>query len=75
MMINTIAEFCNRRETNIFKLANDAGVSPSTLYRLRANPTSLPGADVLDKIFNLYPDATPNDLIRHIPDGVEGDAS
>lgn len=66
MMINTIAEFVESRGTNLHELAVRAGVSPSTLYRLRKNTHVLPDGKVMNGIFKVYPDATPNDLIRYI---------
>ncbi|NHC33800.1 helix-turn-helix domain-containing protein [Scytonema millei] len=68
MMSNTLRDFCEKRGTTLFKLATAIGVSPSNLYRLGKHTEQLPSLELIDKILNLYPDASIDDLIKHVRD-------
>lgn len=70
-MKNTLREFCDKNSTTLYKLAIAIQVSPSTLYRLAKHTESLPSPELMNKILNLYPMSTPNDLIKHTPDDTE----
>ncbi len=67
-MINTIAEYAQKRGITVHALAIEIGVPPSTIYRLRANPQSLPDNRTLDKIFKAYADVQLEDLMKYVPD-------
>jgi hypothetical protein len=65
MMINTIEEFAKSRGMTLYRLHVVTGVSSRTLYRLGKNKGSLPDKGVMDRILSAFPDASPNELIRH----------
>ncbi|MDV2992127.1 MAG: hypothetical protein N4J56_001781 [Chroococcidiopsis sp. SAG 2025] len=68
-MLNTLKEFIESRPgLTAYQVHKLTRLPQNTIYRLVNDPKVIPSGAVMDAFFNAFPDATPNDLLRHVKD-------
>lgn len=67
---NRLGEFVEKKQVTRYEFAKKVGISQNTVYNLCSDPTQIPAAKVMDKIYKTFPDTEPNDLIAFIPDEI-----
>lgn len=68
-MYNTLKEFIESKPgLTAYQVHKLTGLPQNTVYRLVRDPKVIPSGTVMDAFFNAFPDATPNDLLKHVPD-------
>ena len=65
---NRVKDFVDGLGITRYEFAERTKIARNTAYYLYGDPTQIPTASVMDKIYKAYPDVQPNDLIVFLPD-------